>query len=228
MVQLCQFPRAASRERIIVRTAKRKLSDEAQQRANIKYSWQKLMFRLAANFGPGDLVVTLTYDDDHLPETRSKARAHLKAFRAKMTKSRQARGKDFVAIYATEHLHSSTWIKEDRRWHHHIVINAACDDYEEIRKAWPYGANVEIHRFKLNKELSYETLARYMAKERGETSRSHVWDCTRNCHKPEIESFQVADDEKLTVPDGATHVRYESKETYYGRYDIVSYIGAPT
>ena len=54
------YTRAAGREPAKVRAAKRKASTEAQQLMNAKYSWQKLELMLAANFVPGDLVVTPT------------------------------------------------------------------------------------------------------------------------------------------------------------------------
>ena len=46
------------------------VSKEDMQRANLKTSYEKLLMLMCANFSPGDWWVTLTYDDDHLPETR--------------------------------------------------------------------------------------------------------------------------------------------------------------
>ena len=54
------------------RASKRKLSSEAQKRMNAKYSYQKLELMLAANFLPGDLVVSLTYDDRHLAQAAAR------------------------------------------------------------------------------------------------------------------------------------------------------------
>ena len=219
-------PRPASREHPEIRAEKRKLSSEAQQRMNVKYSWQKLMFRLAANFVPGDLVVTLTYDDDHLPKDLAEARKRLKRFRERMVKSRRQRGRAFTAVYATEHLHSSERPSEDGRWHHHLVINATGDDYREILGAWPYGSSVEIHRLELTEKRTYETLARYMAKERAETVNTHVWGCTRNCRHAETECRNVPDDWTMKVPETAVHVSREVKTTEFGSFEIVKYLDA--
>ena len=226
LVQVVDRPRSSARDDAAVRGAKRNLSTEAQRRANVKFSWQKLMWKLAANFLPGDLIVTLTYDDDHLPASRKEAKARLKKFRERMAKSRRARGESFVAVYATEHLHSSERPGEDGRWHHHMVLNATGDDFREILAAWGFGSNVEIRRLELSESRSYETLAKYMAKERSDTANSHVWSCTRNCRKPETESFAVPDDAPIVIPEGAVHVRRETKETEYGRFEIVTYLGA--
>ena len=219
-------PRPASREPAQIRREKRQLSSKAQQLMNVKYSWMKLMFRLAANFLPGDLVVTLTYDDEHLPETRAQAMARLKNFRNKMAKARRRRNKDFFSVYSTEHLHSSSRPAEDGRWHHHIIINATGDDFREILAAWPYGSNVEIHPLELTERRTYETLAKYMAKERQDTANAHVWSCTRNCRKEETESRIVPDDWTMNVPETAVHVRRESKTTEYGSFEVVQYIDA--
>ena len=222
--QVAQYPRIPSRGDAVTRSGCRKLSSEAQQRMNVKYSWQNLMWRIAANFSPGDLVVTLTYDDEHLPDSRKRAKADLKRFRGNMSQSRRKKGEVFKAVYCTEHLHPSSHNGENGRWHHHLVINRTKNDYTEIIAAWPYGVNIEIHPFELNDKRSYESIAKYMAKERADTVNSHVWGCTRNCQKPDEESFLVDAGEVIRVPDGAMYVRQESRQTEFGRYDIASWI----
>lgn len=226
MVAVCDYPQPAPRESAQLRAEKRKLSSEAQQRMNVKYSWQNLMWKLAANFVPGDLVVTLTYDDEHLPKDAKQAQRCMKEFRTRMSKSMKARGKSFVAIYSTEHLHSSRWVPEDGRWHHHVVLRAQTgDEFRMILSAWPYGSDIEIHRFEVNGKRNYETLARYMSKERASTSRAHVWNCTHNCRKPESESFIVPEDTRIEIPDNAMFVQHEMKETVYGRFEFACWFG---
>lgn len=226
LVQVVDYPQPASRAPAEIRSQQRKLSSEAQQRMNVKYSWQKLMWRIAANFRPGDLVITLTYDDDHLPGDRNRALACLKKFRSNMVKAMKAKGREFVAVYSTEHLHASSWVPENGRWHHHLVMRATHDDFKTILASWPYGNEIEIHRFEISKDRSYETMARYMAKERQDTSRAHVWGCTRNCLKPEEESFVVPEDAEIIVPDNAMYVQREVKETIFGRFEFATWLGS--
>ena len=209
---------AAGREPANIRAEKRKLSSPAMARANAKLSWKQLERRLAANILPGDLVVTATFDDDHLPEDRKEAKARMKAFFDSMRKARRRRGKIFRCVYCIESRHG------DGRWHFHFVINATGDDYREILSCWPYGSDIEIHRFEISKTRNYETLAKYMAKERPTTERQHVWGCTRNCAKPERESRIVRDDAELTVPDGAVWVVREIVQNEFGRWEYLSYI----
>lgn len=226
LVQVVDYPQPAPREPAAVRAQHRKLSTKAQQLMNVKYSWQKLMWRIAANFAPGDLIITLTYDDAHLPRDRKQALARLKQFRANMSKAMKAKGREFVAVYSTEHLHSSSWVPEDGRWHHHVVMRATGDDFRTILAAWPYGNEIEIHKFEISKDRNYETLARYMAKERQDTANAHVWGCTRNCRKPEEESFPIAEDAQIVIPENAIFSQRELKETIYGRYEFVTWLGS--
>lgn len=209
---------AASREAPNVRAEKRKLSSQAMARANVKLSWKNLERRLAANFLPGDLVVTATFDDDHLPKDRDEAKRRMKTFFAAMRKARHRRGKDFRCGYCLEQRHG------EGRWHYHFVINATGDDFREILACWPYGSDIEIHKLEISKTRSYETLAKYMAKERPETERKHVWGFTRNCAKPERESRIVANDAQLTVPDGAIWVVRETVQNEFGRWEYLSYL----
>jgi len=222
--EIAQYPRVPARGSAAVRNATRKISSEAQKKFNVKTSWANLMWRIAANFRPGDLVVTLTYDDAHLPDSRKKAMANLKAFRGNMAKARRLRGEEFVSVYSTEHLHSSSRPGESGRWHHHLIINATGHDYSEIRCAWQYGTDIEIHAFEISDRRNYETLARYMAKERSETERKHVWGCTRNCRRPETEVMLVDIDEAIRIPEDAAFVRTETKTTEYGKYEIASWM----
>ena len=133
LVRECICSRATSREPATVRQAKRKTSSEAQQRMNAKYSWEKLEMMLAANFVPGDLVVTLTFDDDHLPPDRKTAAARLKKFRAELAKLRSRKDAELRMIWTLEN-------KSDAgRWHVHLAINRTQDGDRIISKAWDHG-----------------------------------------------------------------------------------------
>ena len=128
------YSRAAGREAPRIRAAKRRASTEAQQRINARYSWEKLELMLAANFVPGDLVITQTYDEENLPEDRAGAQAKLKKFRKELSAARAERGEEMRMIWATEHKLG------EGRWHHHCVVNATTgSDYAENLRLWPWG-----------------------------------------------------------------------------------------
>ena len=59
------------------RAAKNKCSTLARRALNFRAAWQKLRLLLAANFGRGDLWITLGYDDDHLPASRREAKVRM-------------------------------------------------------------------------------------------------------------------------------------------------------
>lgn len=212
------YPRVDRRDSDKVRAAKRKASSEAQKRMNQTYSWQKLELMLASNFRPGDLVVTLTYDDAHYPASRKASEQRLKYFRQQLTAHRLMTGRDMVMFWCTEHRHG------DGRWHHHTVINATGDDYELIRKLWIYGSDVEIKPLRVDKEKNYETLAKYMCKEEGDRLGQRKWSYTRNARKPEVETFRVEDDTTVQVPKGATEIRNTSDSTQYGSFRVIKYL----
>lgn len=214
------YTRAASRDRAVIRQAKRKVSTEAQQRLNARYSWEKLELMLAANFLPRDLVVTLTFDDQHLPATRAEAAARLKKFRSELARIRAAAGQEMRMIWTIENKSG------DGRWHVHLVVNQTGDDFREILRCWPCGGNTEIRRLRVDKQKNYESLARYMCKEARERSGLRSWSTTRSCRRPEVETFPVSDDTRIEVPEDATVIVQEQKRTEWAEFEFVKYLAA--
>lgn len=212
------YSRAQRTDSPKVRAAKQRVSSEAQARMNRKYSYQRLELMLAANFRPGDLVVTLTCDDQHLPGSRKEASAQLKYFRSRLTAQRQKQGQDLVMVWSTEHKHG------EGRWHHHCVINATGEDYDHIRELWIYGSDVEIRPLRVDREKNYATLAQYMAKEDREYPGLRSWSCTRNAAKPELETFRVEDDTQLQAPKGSIILSEASERTEYASYKVIKYL----
>lgn len=200
-----------------VRAGKRNLSSEAQKRMNLKYSYQKLELEMAANFGRGDIVATLTYDDDHLPGSRREAMRRAQRFWRKL-RAKRGLSADLRYIYVTEHRHG------DGRWHHHALINSTGDDYATIRSAWGYGL-VDMHPFRIDREKNYETLARYFCKEQRDLVGQRLWSCSRNLRRPEPDSQRVGNDRELAVPDWATVLMDTGDvRTAYGHYRFVKYL----
>lgn len=92
------FPSDAPR----ARREKRKCTSAARQRMNLKRAAQKLELSLAANFGQRDLVLSLGYDDAHLPETREAAVACLRKLLRQLRTVRKRNGQELKYIYVTE------------------------------------------------------------------------------------------------------------------------------
>lgn len=210
----CPFPSDGD----AARAAKSKCSSRAQQEMNLRHAWQKLEMQLAANFSFGDLHVTLTYDDDHLPDCRDDAIARIKKFVIQLRKARRRKGDELLYVYVTEGQHG------DKRLHHHIVINATSDDLAMVKAWWPYG-DVQIEYIN---DRGYEGLAKYLTKEpreHGGTGGLRSWTPSRGLKKPEVKSGWVPDDVTVSAPPGA--IILEAEPPYrneYGEFSCIKYL----
>lgn len=210
------YPRVSKSDSDKARASKHKASSEAQRRMNAIYSWQKLKLLMAANLVKGDLVFDLTFDDDHLPETREQVRRIVAGFRKALMEVRKARDEDLVMFWAIEHVHG------EGRWHIHCAANATGNDYAEILSVWGRGS-VYLDRLRVDREKNYETLAKYMAKEERDKPGLRAWSYTRNVKKPEVESFPVPDDTQIRPPKDAIVFNASSNRSDYGRWEFVEY-----
>lgn len=222
LVKEAVYPRGSRYDTPRQRAAKRKLSSEAQKRMNAKYRKEKLELELAANFMPGDLWVTLTFRDADLPADEKSVDAKMKAFLRRFRQAkRRARP---VVCWRAEHKHWHEDPRMDVRWHVHCCITATGDDYDAIRRAWPYGDVVEIKPIRIDKENSYAALAEYMIKEPLDRAGAHAWHITRNAKKPEVESFPVEDDTPLHAPKGAIVYEDARDSNCFGSWHYVKYV----
>ena len=209
------------------RAAKRRASSEAQKRLNLKNSREKLKLLLAANFptaGSG-WIVALTYRDECLPHTWDEATAIVNEFRKLMRKERKKRGEELLMVSNIEE-HSA----RHERIHHHIVVNNTGDDFEIIRRCWRWGDVVEIQKMRVDKEKNWDTLAAYLTKEQPEKPGKHGWTATRNCLRPEVETFTVSDDTTLQAPSGTHLITSERHADEWASWEAIEYVfpgGAP-
>lgn len=166
----------------------------AQQFYNDKCSWRELELKLAANFSAHDLVITLTYDDFHLPQDKRDADKSLQKFIRKLRAARQRRSEELRYVYVTEGWHGKSEDDyfggdgrlEDRRLHHHMVLNSVGPgDLEEIRSLW--GGYVRVEPVGVH---YYRELSKYLTKEAWESGRAKPgernWRASRNLatHSP--------------------------------------------
>ncbi len=211
------YPAPNPRDTPEVRAGKKRLSSQAQQRMNQIYAWQKLELLIAANFRQRDLWVTLTYDDGHLPGSRGEAVRRFNAFIRRLRKARGRHGQVLRYIYCTEGRHG------DGRFHHHLLINATGDDFRQLAGLWGNG-QVDIRRFRVDKEKNYETLAKYMCKEQRDKPGQRLWSGSKNLARPRAECFRVPDDTPLDMPRGATPLAEASERNSYGVFKYIKYL----
>ena len=212
------YPAASSRDNDTVRRGKKALSTPARQKMNLRHAWQSLEFEIAANFGTGDLWVTFTYDDAHLPSSREQAKKQMAGFFRKLRDRRRRHNKELRYIYCTEHKHG------DGRWHHHAVIDSTGNDFDEIRTLWIAG-QIEISKLRIDRERDYGAIARYMCKEQRDKIGHRLWTCSRNLQKPERDSRHVSADIRIKIPRNALILEDTGDtRTAYGHYQYVKYL----
>lgn len=203
-----------------VRQAKTRCSSAAREAMNLKQSWQKMEVLMAANFEPGDMVLTLTYRDDRLPISKAQAVTRLKKFIRQLRESRSIRKMTMHYIYCTEGYHG------DHRWHHHLILNSTGNDYEEIRALWSEnGDDIDFQHLDLQ---SYEDWARYLTKEPREHGNPKVgermWVPSMGLKRPTVERASCPDNFTLTVPQGAVVLDQRESVNTYGEYRYVKYL----
>ena len=216
-------------------------TSKAQSFYNLKSSWRELELMLAANFGAKDMVLTLTYDDDHLPPNKAEAGKLFQKFVAKLRAVRRRREEELLYIYCIEGFHGKSsdplWGDdcelEDRRLHHHAVVNRiGPDDLEEIRSLWPYGGYIRAEPLDVH---YYRELAKYMTKEARDFGRGkpgeRTWRGSRNLEKYSVEYIEIPSDSvTLAPPGGAVDYTSFCDKNPYGFADCIGarYLLFPT
>lgn len=196
------------------REAKSMISTPARESLNAKYSWQKLMLLLAANFKSRDLVVTLTYRDEQLPRHREDAMKRIKAFIRLLRQHRRKDGQELLYVYTTEGYHSGG------RLHHHLIINTTGQDFELIRSLWKCnGDDIDFEAFGWD---GPERWGKYLTKEPRVQGRRHVgdrsWSASRNLKRWKPRTEFVPAGQPLVPPAGATIVDRAQCDNCYGRF----------
>lgn len=205
----------------------------AQGFYNLKLAYREVMLLLAANFTSRDWVVTLTYDDKRLPAGKREASKFLQnRYFRKLRQVRRRRGEELKYIYTTEGWHGrrfSAFLEEDggledRRLHHHFVVNAAGPgDLEELRSLWSGGGYIRIEPLDIH---YYEALAKYLTKEAREFGRpkpgSRTWGRSLNLAEYQVEYIRIPTDSvTLSPPRGAVDYTAFHEKNPFGFSDCV-------
>ena len=201
-----------------VRQEKRKMSTKARQRQNIKAACKALEMLIAANFTARDLVLTLTYRNKDLPDSRKDAVGNLKKLFRDLRAYRKARGQELKYIYVTESKH------EKGRLHHHVVINSTGADLDVIKSLWRWGDDIEMDYVDTRQ---YRALAEYLAKEpkeAGARNGKRMWTPSKNLARPIQKCDWIDDRVTLEPPPGATVLESSSERNEFGEYVYLKYL----
>lgn len=231
------------------RKRKYKPTSEVQTRLNQRNAEKALSRILNANFGSGDIEVTLTYRDDELPESREEADADVAAFLRRIKRRRAKYGLGelkYIQVYG------------GGRHHYHIVMNGGLER-EEIEKLWKLGyANTK--RLEPDRDFGLAGLAVYIAQQlededefggedlfsmfdldekTGELTERDTakrkkgkkrWSCSKNLVRPEPEVHEGRISQKraesLATVESASRSAWESLYPEYSFVDDFSYHNA--
>ena len=176
----------------------------------------KVMARMInGNFGPGDILLGLDYDDDHLPQTRQAARHRMELAIRRVRRAMEKDGAELRYIAVTSDLDGDTG--EEVRLHHHLVIGKETLPY--FREKWHEGG---VHWSELrDRQGDYTPVAGYLLRQvRGEPEERKFIH-SRNLHRPAPKDRVARSGAVLRAPRG-TQLLYMSEvrpyEPQYIRY----------
>lgn len=199
------------------------VSKEDKKKANLKTSSDKLFMLVCANFSPGDWWVTLTYDDEHLPQTRQESQKPFRKFMRKFRKYRKDNGDVFKYVYCTQ----VTTENGGRRVHHHMITRwEDSEDRKKIEEFWEFGPIKKIVRLKDIEHIKTESY--YMCREPRELGvyvpGEQMWTPSRGLDRPKPQ-FTVIDNDSvdINVPVGCRALDVPVQIPGYGGYKSILY-----
>ena len=173
----------------------------------------KVLARLMnANFRRGDLLLTLTYDDEHLPADREEARHRMELAIRRVKRAMQREGVPLLYIAVTSDLNPETG--EVVRLHHHLVVNRAALPF--FREKWGQG---DVDREKLwEKQGDRTPMAVYLLSQvRGEKEeRKYV--SSRNLIRPAPKDRTAQNGALLRCPKGTVLLYMGEVRPYQPQY----------
>ena len=168
------------------RIGKRGETPEAMARYNAKLSLRELTRTINANFGPGDLHVTLTYGKGERPATPEDFRRDRETFLAALRRLYKREGipLKYVIVYG---------YGEKGAPHFHLVVSGI--DQRKIELIWKHGY---ISATNLRKNKEYSVLAAYMFNQSridpatGQEMTGRRWSGSRNLVRPQPQVEEVS------------------------------------
>ena len=163
--------------------------------------------------------MTLTYSDPALPATPELARDRkLKPFIRKVRADLRELGLELKYMYVTEGMHG------DKRLHHHIILPAAAEVKDIVRKHWSPNGHIDFERIS---SRGYDAWASYLTKEPRKTGRRHVgarmWTPSLNLEKPKVTTYEVEDSFRFEPPVGVVIRHNEDWQTEWFCCQYLSY-----
>ncbi|MBY7025187.1 hypothetical protein FDB30_03660 [Clostridium botulinum] len=153
-------------------------SSESQRRLNDKNAKKKIVRLVNTNFNKDDLMVTLTYADNHLPK-EDEAKRDIENYIRRLKRRRKKEGlPELKYLYVIEYVNDPS-VSKKIRVHHHIIINKMDRDIAE--SVWKKG-RTDSMRLQPD-DFGLTGIAKYVAKGLLQGRR---WSYSKNLKKPII------------------------------------------
>ena len=162
------------------RSQRKKPTSEVQQRLNHRHATDRLRRLLHTNFNPKDLFVTLTFDEDSLPETVADCQREVQNYLRRVKRRYAKAGLEPRYIYIIE------YGAEHNRLHAHLVISEGLSR-DELSALWGQGT-VSADRLRFEAD-GLTALAVYLTKgkdDEGDRLTFKRWSGSRNLAQPTI------------------------------------------
>ena len=166
--------------------------NRAQSNLNDKNARKFVERKVNANFGDGDIWMTATYDDEHLPPDgdMDAANRDMVNFISRINYQRKKRGLPKAKwIYVTEYDKDAAI-----RWHHHIIMDGELD-MDVVEQCWKKGRRNEVRRLKRD-DNGLSGLANYIVKQKDRLKSEKRWHCSRGLRNPDIRVVHSKQPEK--------------------------------
>lgn len=182
----------------------KKEGESSQKQKNLNDQRSKRLFVQIANtnFGEGDLHISATYDNEHLPETLEEAERNIRNYLNRIKRRmKKETGQDLKYMLVTEYTPEDEEEEKLVRIHHHIIINKGLsrDDLELMwtkeRINWKKADTDPKYRSTVKKmgfvncdrlqpnENGIEGLVNYINKRKKGRKK---WSTSQNLEKPKV------------------------------------------
>lgn len=176
------YPQFTRKEDIPVEGRIKQDNSRAQKNLNDKNARKYIERLINQNFNDGDIWITLTYDDVHLPPDGDidAAIKNMQKYISRINYQRRKRSlPNAKYIYVTEYDPDA-----EIRWHHHMVMDGALD-MDTVESCWKQSSRNEVRKLRKD-ENGLSGLANYIVKEKDRIKSERRWNSSKGLKKPDI------------------------------------------
>lgn len=185
-------------------------STGAQRKLNEKNARKYCKRLINTNFGNGDYWITLTYDNEHLPDTIEEAIRDMTNYIRRVNYRRKKEGlKPVKYIFVTEQG------AKTNRIHHHLVIEKGNMTADALEELWKKGSRNNVRRI-AEDENGLAGLSEYLTKDPKGRKR---WHSSKNLKKPKVsKSYSVFPFKRIRkMIENNDIIKDELEKTYKGK-----------